>query len=221
MSTPPLFSVIICTFNRASLLARALDSLLAQTGLQPEDWEAIIVDDGSTDTTQTVVEPYLRQHENFRYMYHANCGTGASRTAGVEAARGLFVTFLDSDDEYLPTHLATRKRILQAAPELEFVHGGLEIIGNPYVADKDDPTKLVHLSECVAGGTFVVKRDVVLRLGGFGTLRYADDAAFFEKAQRAGVHIYALGSIPEFAEYATYRYYRTTEDSLCTTAFVE
>jgi glycosyltransferase involved in cell wall biosynthesis len=211
------FSIIICTFNRASLLPRALDSLLAQTDIDIHNWEAIIVDDGSTDATKAVVEPYLRQPSNIRYVYHTNRGTGASRTVGVEAARGLYVTFLDSDDEYAPTHLATRKGVLQAAPELDLLHGGVEVIGDPYVADKDDPTKLVHLSACVVGGTFFIKRDVVRRLGGFGTRRYADDAAFFEKAERAGVEIRAVQPTKEFA---TYRYYRTTEDSLCTTTFV-
>jgi glycosyltransferase involved in cell wall biosynthesis len=215
MEAKPLFSVIMCTYNRAQLLPRALGSLLAQVDIEVAEWEAIVVDDGSTDGTAELVERYRQQYDNIRIVWHPhreNRGVGRSRSLGVQVARGKFVTFLDSDDEYLPTHLSTRKHILLADPAIEFLHGGLDIIGPPLVADKDDPSKLIHLSECVAGGTFFVRRELVQRLGGFGDLRYADDAAFFERAVAAGATIVRT-DIP------TYRYYRTTEDSLCTTTY--
>lgn len=215
MIVKPLFSVVICTYNRAALLTRALHSLLMQVGMESAEWEAIIVDDGSTDGTAELVEQYCHQHDNIRVVWHPNRenrGVGRSRSLGVQVARGEFVTFLDSDDEYLPNHLLSRKQILRADPTIELLHGGLDIIGSPFVADKDDPSTLIHLNECVAGGTFFVRRELVQRLGGFGELRYADDAAFFERAVAAGAAIVRT-DIP------TYRYYRTTEDSLCTTTY--
>jgi glycosyltransferase involved in cell wall biosynthesis len=226
----PLFSVIVCTYNRAALLPRALDSLLAQQGIEPSLWEVIVVDDGSTDGTEALVHSYMQRHSEQRSQprlqqhlpphirYHAqpNQGTGAARTQGIALAAGDYVTFLDSDDEYLPEHLASRKAVLERFAAdgivIDLLHGGLEVIGDPFVADKDDPAKLVHLSECVAGGTFFIRRQTALALGGFGTLRYADDAAFFAKAEAAGARI-AQTTIP------SYRYYRTTADSLCTNAF--
>lgn len=203
----PFFSVLMCTYNRAQLLPRAITSLLAQT---ETDWELIIIDDGSTDNTFEVLQPYILKHENIRYMYQQNRGLGSSRNAGVLAACGLFVTFLDSDDEYLPNHLLIRKTALVQNNDVHFIHGGIEVIGNPYVPDKDDNTKLIHLDECVVGGTFVLRRDMVLALGGYPHIRFADDAAFYQIAVDAGVPIAKIDS-------PTYRYYRDTPDSLCNT----
>jgi len=203
----PFYSVIIPTFNRATLLPRAIDSLLRQT---ETDWEAIICDDGSSDSTFSIAQEYIAQHSHIRYVYHSNRGTGLTRNAGLLAACGMFVTFLDSDDEYLPEHLSIRKEILWDYPEVDLLHGGAEIIGNPYVADKVNPKRLIHLSKCVIGGTFVIKRIPALEIGGFSALRYADDADFFARAQKAG---FTIGE----TDAATYKYYRDTPDSLCST----
>jgi glycosyltransferase involved in cell wall biosynthesis len=205
--TTPFFSVIVCTYNRASVLPRALQTLLAQTEI---DWEAIIVDDGSSDDTYSVAMRFQEQNERFRYMKHRNRGVGYSRTVGIYAAFGRYCTFLDSDDEYLPEHLATRRAILTGLPGVDILHGGAEIIGNPYVADRFDASKQIHISECVMEGTMVLRREAALRLGGFGTERYGEGAAFMERAQTLGLVI-ATTDIP------TYRYDRTSPDSLCST----
>lgn len=203
----PFFSVVMCTYQRAALLPRALDSLLAQ---DETDWEVVVVDDGSTDDTADVVQRYGSQLSNVRYLWHTNRGTGLSRNAGALATAGLFVTFLDSDDAYRPDHLASRKQMLVDHPQVEFLHGGVEVVGNPWVADKDDPTRQVHVNDCVVGGTFVIRRDVLLGLGGFDAVRYADDALFYQRAQDAGVVIAGT-------DHPSYVYYRDTPDSLCTT----
>jgi glycosyltransferase involved in cell wall biosynthesis len=203
----PFFSVIVCTYQRAELLPRALDSLLAQ---DEPDWEMVVVDDGSTDATADVIQRYGSRLSNMRYLWHSNRGTGLSRNAGVQAATGLFVTFLDSDDEYRTDHLSSRKQMLVDNPTVEFLHGGVQVIGDPWVADKDDPTQRVHINDCVVGGTFVVRRDVLLRLGGFDAVRYADDALFHARAQEAGI-------VVAVTDHASYIYHRDTPDSLCST----
>lgn len=203
----PFFTVIIPTFNRASLLPRALNSLLKQT---EKDWEAIICDDGSTDDTFDVVKPFIATHPHIRYLYHQNRGTGLTRNSGLLAGCGIYATFLDSDDEYSPTHLAIRKEILLDYPEADLLHGGVTIIGDSFVPDKNDPSRLISLSECVIGGTFFVKRELAIGLGGFGSMRYADDSDFFERAQKAG---FTTGE----TDAQTYIYHRDTPDSLCST----
>ncbi|MCU0329763.1 MAG: glycosyltransferase family 2 protein [Candidatus Kapabacteria bacterium] len=206
-SSRPFFSVIMCTFNRAALLPRALDSLIAQT---ERDWELIVVDDGSTDDTVSVVQKYAAGGLPCRLIWHTNRGTGMSRNIGIMASSGLFVTFLDSDDAYAPDHLQSRKQILLEYPSIEFIHGGVTVIGEPTVADRHDPSRTIPISECVVGGTFVIRRDTVFQLGGFDAVRYADDALLYERAYSKGISIART-------DHPSYIYYRDTPDSLCST----
>ena len=206
----PFFSVIMCTFNRNHLISRAIDSLLLQV---EKDWECIIVDDGSIDETFHTVKKYADKYSNVKYIYHSNKGTGLSRNAGILAASGMFITFLDSDDEYHPDHLSIRKTILEEYTNLDLLHGGVDIIGNPYVTDKNDYTKQIHLSECVIGGTFVIPRYKLHQIGGFSNLRYADDADLYQKAVDASWNIAKI-------DYPTYIYHRDSPDSLCTNQLI-
>lgn len=96
----PQFSVVIPTLNRAALLPVAMRSVLAQT---LDDFELIVVDDGSTDTTSTVVAAFT--DPRVRYHAQARSGVSAARNAGAAAARGEFLVFLDDDDELLPDAL--------------------------------------------------------------------------------------------------------------------
>ncbi len=201
----PLFSVVVCTYNRARLLLRALRSLLHQTW---RDWEAIIVDDGSTDATPLLLAAAAAEEPRLRPFRTAHRGAGAARWYGIRRARGTFITFLDSDDEYHPEHLELRARYVLACPDVDFLHGGVEIIGPPLVPDRHNPGRWIPVSECVVGGTFVVRRTLVLQLG-YPRCTFADDARFFERLHAAGIE-------PVVVPFPTYRYYRTTPDSLCT-----
>ncbi len=200
----PFFSVILCTYNRAALVLRALRSLLHQRW---HDWEALVVDDGSTDATPFVLAAALQEEPRLRYFRTAHRGPGAARNYGIRRARGQYITFLDSDDEYLPEHLELRARYLQHHPEVDFLHGGVEVIGYPFVPDRRNRQRLVPISQCVVGGTFVVRRSIALQLG-YPRSRFADDAEFYDRVRRAGLCIARLDA-------PTYRYYRTTPDSLC------
>ena len=96
----PLFSVIIPTYNRAYLISKTIDSVLAQTFT---DFEVIIVDDGSTDNTHDVVSSY--SDERIKYILQKNSERAAARNNGIHKAKGLYVTFLDSDDLFMQNHL--------------------------------------------------------------------------------------------------------------------
>jgi glycosyltransferase involved in cell wall biosynthesis len=202
----PFFSVIICTFNRARLLPRALDSVLAQS---EASWEVIVVDDGSTDSTFEVVRPYLDGAANMRYMAHCNRGLAISRNVGIAAATGGYVTFLDSDDWYAPDHLASRRATLAQHPGVELLHGGCTIIGNPFVPDKYDPTRMLDLHDLVVGGTFVFPRDYAVLIGGFPAWSpYSIDGDLFDTLEARGTKIVRT-------DHRTYMYDRTTPDSIC------
>ncbi len=114
-------SVIIPTYNRAAVIARAITSVLAQ---DYTPLEIIVVDDASTDDTQRVVERF--GDARIRYIVRSeNRGAAAARNTGIRAARGAFIAFLDSDDEYLPGRLSAQVRAfetLDAATGLVFVN---------------------------------------------------------------------------------------------------
>ncbi len=106
-SDQPFFSVVIPVYNRAHLLRAALDSVLEQTC---KDFEIVIVDDGSEDDPQGVVAAL--NDPRIRLIRQANGGGGKARNTGIDAARGKFVATLDSDDRFLPGHLAAMRRLL-------------------------------------------------------------------------------------------------------------
>lgn len=119
MSAPKV-SVIIPTFNRAHLLPRAMESIRAQTCT---DWEIILIDDGSTDDTAVVANRFQRQlGERFTFIQQPNTGSSAARNRGLDAARGEFVAFLDSDDEYLPRKLERQLALFGLCPQLGMVY---------------------------------------------------------------------------------------------------
>jgi glycosyltransferase involved in cell wall biosynthesis len=202
------FSIIIPTFNRAQLLSRAIESVLAQDF---SDWEMIVMDDGSSDNTGDVVRIFSDVDQRITYHFSKNQGAAAARNFGASFASGRYITFLDSDDEYLPGHLQTRAEILSAKPAIELLHGGVEVIGDPMVTDIFDHSKLIPVSECIVGGTFFIRRDLFKRLEGFSDIPYGDDNDFYIRASE-------LGALIEKVEFPTYRYHRTEADSLCNIA---
>jgi len=102
MTDLPFFSIIIPTYNRASLISKAIESVINQ---QESNWELIIIDDGSTDNTKEVVEQF--DDARIRYIYQENAERSAARNHGIRKASGKYICFLDSDDYYLPIHLST------------------------------------------------------------------------------------------------------------------
>jgi glycosyltransferase involved in cell wall biosynthesis len=105
----PQVSVVIPTYNRAGLLDRAIDSVLAQTH---KNYEIIVVDDGSTDATDEILQSYEKVVTRLR---QANRGVSAARNLGIEHSSGELEAFLDSDDEWLPDKLAYQVSLFDAA----------------------------------------------------------------------------------------------------------
>lgn len=108
----PQVSIIVPTFNRCSLLVRAVKSVLGQTY---RDTEVIVVDDGSTDDTLEAVQS-LADHRVILVALDGNCGAPAARNAGIATSHGEFVAFLDSDDYWLPDKLERQMGLLQSHP---------------------------------------------------------------------------------------------------------
>ena len=112
MTSSPVFSVIIPTFNRADLVLNAVISVLEQTF---SNYEVVVVDDGSTDETRALLQPYA---DRIRYFYQENAGVSAARNRGIAESRGEYLAFLDSDDLFAPRMLEEAKRTFECHPEV-------------------------------------------------------------------------------------------------------
>jgi GT2 family glycosyltransferase len=121
----PSISVVVPAYNAATTLARALESVLAQT------WpahEIVVIDDGSTDATAEVVQRVQAQAggKRVRYLRQDNAGPSAARNRGVAEAGGDWIAFLDADDWYYPERLASHARMIAEDPAIDFVVGNFD-----------------------------------------------------------------------------------------------
>lgn len=117
-----LVSIIVPCRNYGALLPEALDSVLTQTYA---NWECLVVDDGSTDSTPTVATQYAARDARFRYLPNAHAGASAARNHGLRAAQGQFIQFLDADDLLPPRKLAVQLAFLAAHPGVDIVYGSV------------------------------------------------------------------------------------------------
>ena len=173
MTDAPLVSVVLPTFNRAPVLARAMNSVLAQ---DYRNLELIVVDDGSTDETEAVVKAC--RDSRVRYARQANAGPGAARNAGLRLAAGEFVAFQDSDDEWLPTKLGKQMATFGGAgPDLGLVACGHSNRGGPPDRYREWVTDEWIQRGDIAGSlltglyfptpTWVLRKSALERAGGF------------------------------------------------------
>ncbi|MBD1828744.1 glycosyltransferase [Microcoleus vaginatus GB1-A2] len=118
----PRVSVIIPVYNCERYITIAIESVIAQTY---QDWEVIVIDDGSTDSTSLVLNAY---RDIIQYVYQENQGAAIARNRGCELAKGEFLAFLDADDFFLPEKLAKQIACFDADPSLDMVQTGWLIV---------------------------------------------------------------------------------------------
>ncbi|MCY3011005.1 MAG: glycosyltransferase [Planctomycetota bacterium] len=122
----PAVSIILPTYNRLRFLNEAIEAIRSQTFTE---WELIIVDDGSTDGTKEFLEGRLKEiHQPWTYIYQENQGPSAARNRGLEVAIGGFIAFYDSDDLWLPHHLADCVRVLEENLDIDWVYSATKIV---------------------------------------------------------------------------------------------
>ena len=173
--TAPAVSIILPTFNRAGFLPQAFKAICDQTFT---DWELIVVDDGSTDDTRSYVADFAKGCERpVRYQYQENQGAYGARNTGLDLARGNYFAFYDSDDLWLPHHLADSVDVLEKRPDIGLVHANIERINvdgsktlsvKRYWSAGMDPFATVYLRrEHVSCSTVVARRELIDRVGRF------------------------------------------------------
>jgi glycosyltransferase involved in cell wall biosynthesis len=174
--TKPEFSVIIPVYNRTALLKRAVESVLRQ---DYTDLEVLVVDDGSVDDIKGIVDAF--DDPRIRYHRQTNQGASAARNAGIDRATGTYVAFLDSDDVFLPHHLAAMHAMLRDAPG--------SVAYCPIIATRGINGNFVKPPRAIAAGEdmatylmcdrgFVQTSGVCLSRETAKVIRYRDDAKF-------------------------------------------
>lgn len=153
MSQFPFFSVIIPTYNRAAFIEETIESVLAQT--YPH-YEIIVVDNCSTDNTVELLEPFIRKGQIQFIKHEENYERARSRNTGMAAARGDFVTFLDSDDFMYPDNLADAAEYARSHPDAKCFHNLFELVdGQRNVIYKFRLPSLKNQIKAIAYGNFM------------------------------------------------------------------
>lgn len=183
---------------------RAIDSVLQQDF---QDFELIIIDDGSKENDRESLLNYVEKYENkISYIRHSNRGQSESINRGVLYSQGEYITIIDSDDEYKPNHLSTCVREIN---EMDLICSNSETIvdseNDYYVSDKNDLTKLIHLDEVILFGTLFGRKKVFTTID-FKT-GFAADSDFYERATQ----LFRVKKL----DLRTYVYHRNIPNSIC------
>lgn len=197
----PLVSIVVPVFNAALTIERCLRSIEAQSY---PNWEAIVVDDASTDGGAERVA--ARNHPRLRLIrLPVNCGPSRARNLGIAAAKGELVAFLDADDEWLPEKLDRQVAVFAADPRLALVicdlgvttvagGEGRSVYARQAPVSGTEAWKTLLASSFIATSAVLTRRDLLERLGGFAPdLAVGEDQDLFIRLARAG----GLHALPE------------------------
>jgi len=146
----PQVSVVIPTYNQLGLLEKTIDSVLNQTY---QDYEVIVVDDGSQDNTRELVNSFQNRNKRIKYFYQKNKGVSAARNLGITNARGKYIALLDHDDRWLPHYLEESVKFLERDKSIELVFSW--VIG----VDKADNLIAKRLAKKIRDIVLSIQRD--------------------------------------------------------------
>lgn len=195
----PLVSIVIPTYNTAEYIPFTLDSIARQSF---RDFETLVVDDGSTDSTRDVLEPYRGW---IVYTHQKNSGRSEARNTGIKAAKGKYVAFLDSDDLWTEHKLERQVELMESHPDMDFLFGDKQRFSNDGSIiihsmfrkkgyDRDffgdllfvsDPYKKLLDEPYIPTGTVMMRRACFERTGLFDPDIYAEDWEFWLRAALA------------------------------------
>ena len=134
---PPTVSINLCCYNSEKYLEETLQSIFAQTY---KDWELVIVNDGSTDSTESIIKECISQGYPIVYHWQENHGLGYSRNEALKRSCGKYIAFIDHDDLWLPEKLSKQVSFFESNPQINFLYGNFlmydEGKGKKYLADR-------------------------------------------------------------------------------------
>jgi glycosyltransferase involved in cell wall biosynthesis len=188
----PRVSVVIPLFNSQRYVGQAIESVLGQT-CPPS--QLIVVDDGSTDNSRSIVQRYLPRVE---YVWQPNSGVGAARNRGVSLCRGELLAFLDDDDRWLPNKLAQQLRALAEDPTRDMVSGLVRQFVSPDI--EAAAAKRVRVPPeampAVLPGAMLIRKEAFLRVGFFREdCRLGETVDWWCRAIESGVKGFTIAEV--------------------------
>ncbi|WP_026957159.1 glycosyltransferase family 2 protein [Algoriphagus vanfongensis] len=171
----PKISIIIPFFNSESTLKRAVDSVILQSF---EDWELILVNDGSTDQSEWIAKSFLGDHR-ILYSYQENMGVSAARNLGASKAKADWLIFLDSDDVLRPNSFTKMNSCINEYPDYDYFHFGICSISQKDVKERI-PSKSVYVGKLA--GSVLLKRILFEQVGGYDeNLKFSENTELFHR----------------------------------------
>ena len=194
----PFFSIIIPCYNQAQWLNQSIQEIINQ---DYKDWEAIIINDGSTDDSADIAERYASKDQRIKLIHQENMGLYAARNTGIRAAKGLWLNFHDADDYLLPGCLSKLHREMLQHAQFELFQTGHELV--------DEQNNIIHsgwliqpsgmfLKNAFVGNpgpplSFFISAKAVADIGEFDTsLKSAEDWDFWIRVAKMGVSRYTV-----------------------------
>lgn len=220
----PLVSIIMPCYNASKFIKESIDSILNQSF---EDWELIIVDDGSTDNTASIIKIYVSTDIRIRYFYQVNGKQGKARNLALTKANGFYLAFLDADDLWLPEKLSVQiEQIYKHDVDLVFSDSYIfndNALNNlsqkmnvldAILYDKNSIQLFLEINK-VPILTVLVKREKVLNVGGFSEnldIQNVEDYHLWLKLLMTNCMFYSSGRI--LAKYRIHNTSATSSDKL-------
>lgn len=226
----PKVSVVLPVYNDANSVEEAITSVLKQSF---DEYEIIVVDDGSTDGTAEVLKKYAERQQVTTIAHESNQGLPVALNTGIEAARGKLIARQDADDRSLPERLKRQYEYFDANPNVDLLATGVEVIDEEgRIRDVFDPpeqpAETFETANSIVHGSIMVRREVVEAVGGYDPFfKYCQDYDLWVRLAHAGYNIRGLGeplyqlrresTIPSVSDRAEYSLYgliaRTDNDT--------
>ena len=159
----PKVSIILPTYNRAHIIEKAIQSVLNQTY---QDFEIIIIDDGSKDDTKKIIRGFQEKDNRIKYIrFEENKGAAAARNAGIKMSKGEYITFQDSDDEWVIDKLEKQMKVIETSSENIVIYCGFwRIDGDEktYIPDINISNREGNIHKELLKGNFVDTPSILL-----------------------------------------------------------
>ncbi|MEA5466982.1 glycosyltransferase family 2 protein [Leptothoe sp. PORK10 BA2] len=182
MTSNLLVSIVIPAYNAAKFLSEVIQSVLNQSY---QNWELLVIDDGSTDNTAELVSKYSKKDSRVRLISKENGGVSVARNLGAQLAEGELIAFLDSDDLWLPDKISAHVNYMSSHPQVGVSFARVELIETngkttnkltDNITDTLQPQDLFYSNPTVTTSNLVIRKSVFQALNGFDeSMQYNED----------------------------------------------